>query len=107
MNKTFTLSSGTNVVIKDSVIEILRQDGKSAAKALFAGRTMGKMSMKTSSISGVIFNADYLVICASGLPCPNDFKISNVADIKQLPNCIVAKTEELSEIYDVLTDIII
>ncbi len=100
MGKTINLSSGTTVSIKNSVVEILREDGKSAAKALFAGRTMGKMVIKSSSITGVIFNADYLVICASGLPCPSDFKLSNVADLKQFPNCIVAKTEELSALYD-------
>ena len=106
MEKTINLSSGTVVSIKNSVVEIIREDGKSAAKALFAGRTMGKMTIKSSSITGIIFNADYLVICASGLPCPSDFKISNVADLKQFPNCIVAKTEELSSLYDVLTTLI-
>lgn len=102
MTKTIKLSSGTVVSIKNSVVEILREDGKSAAKALFAGRTMGKMIIKSSSITGIIFNADYLVICASGLPCPSDFKISNVTDLKQFPNCVVAKPEELSALYDEL-----
>lgn len=106
MGKTINLSSGTVVSIKDSVVEILREDGKSATKALFAGRTMGKMVIKSSSITGIIFNADYLVICASGLPCPSDFKISNVADLKQFPNCIVAKTEELSPLYNELLAIL-
>ena len=105
MKKEFNFKSGTCVSISDSFVEILREDGKSAAKALFAGRTMGKMIIKKSAITGVIFNADYLVICASGLPTPNDFKISNIADIKQYPNCIVAKESELAELYSELLNI--
>ena len=106
MEKSFTFSSGTVVTIKDTVLEISREDGKSAAKALFAGRTMGKMMIKVSSITGVIYNADYLVICASGLPTPTDFKIGNVADIKQYPNCIVAKPDELAALYNALSSLI-
>lgn len=99
----FSFKSGTEVTINDTSVEILRMDSKSAAKALFAGRTMGKMVIKKSAISGVIYFSDYLVICASGLPTPTDFKIANVADIKQFPNCIVAKPEELEELYAALT----
>lgn len=102
MVKEFHFKSGTSVTIGEYYIEILREDGKSAAKALFAGRTMGKMAIKKSSVTGVIFNADYLVICASGLPTPNDFKISNIADVKQYPNCIVAKEAELADLYEAL-----
>lgn len=100
--KSFNFKSGTIVKINDATIEILREDSKSAAKALFAGRTMGKMIIRKKAVTGVIFNADYLLICASGLPTPNDFKISNIADVKQYPNCIVAKEAELSELYDEL-----
>lgn len=99
----YKFKSGTEVIVTDQTVEILRLDSKSAAKALFSGRTMGKMILKRSSITGVIFNADYLIVCASGLPSPSDFKISNVADIKQFPNCIVAKPEELSLLYDELS----
>lgn len=67
---------------------------------------MGKMVIKSSSITGIVFNADYLVICASGLPCPSDFKVSNTSDLKQFPNCIVAKQEELTSLYDALTTIL-
>lgn len=66
---------------------------------------MGKMVIKKSAITGVIYDADYLIICASGLPTPNDFKISSIADIKQYPNCIVAKNTELKDLYDALVDI--
>lgn len=105
MKQNFNFKSGTVVNINDTTIEILREDGKSATKALFAGRTMGKMVIKKTAVTGVIFNADYLVICASGLPTPNDFKISNTADIKQYPNCIVAKEAELGELYNALLEI--
>ena len=98
----YKFKSGTEVKISERVIQILRTDGKSAAKTLFAGRTAGEMSIKISSISGVIFYADYLVICASGLPTPTDFKISSIGDIKQYPNCIVAKNAELQPLYNEL-----
>ncbi|MGL6056868.1 MAG: hypothetical protein ACRC17_00945 [Culicoidibacterales bacterium] len=75
-------------------------------KSLFAGRTMGKMIIKNESITALIYNADYLIICASGLPTPNDFKISNIAEVKQYPNCIVGKAEELLEIYNILAELI-
>ena len=104
MEQRIDLKSGTSILVKNSYIEILRQDAKSAAKTLFAGRTMGKMVIKKSSVSGIIFNADYLLICASGLPSPSDFKILNTADIKQYPNCIVGKSEELEKLYNILLE---
>lgn len=104
--KTFNLKSGTYLEITDAKINIIRTDGKSALKGLFAGRTMGQMIIKISSISGLVQYADYLLICASGLPTPNDFKISNIGDIKQYPNCIVGKDYELKEIYDYINSII-
>jgi hypothetical protein len=104
--KTFELKSGTKVMVDDSKIIIERTGGKSAVKGLFAGRTMGQMSIKASAMTGIIFNADYLVICASGLPTPNDFKISSIAEIKQYPNCIVAKEQELEELYQYLSGFI-
>lgn len=100
--KSFILKSGTVVNINETRINILRTDGKSALKGLLAGRTMGQMSIKLSAITGVIQYADYLLICASGLPAPNDFKISNIGDVKQYPNCIVGKEDELKEIYTYL-----
>jgi hypothetical protein len=104
--KTFDLKSGTTVMIDESKIVIERTGGKSAVKGLFAGRTMGQMSIKTSAITGLIFYADYLVICASGLPVPNDFKLSSIAEIKQYPNCIVGKEQELAELYQYLNGFI-
>lgn len=104
--KTFELKSGTKVMVDEHQIIIERTGGKSAVKGLFAGRTMGKMSIKTSSLTGLIYFADYLVICASGLPTPNDFKLSSVAEVKQYPNCIVGKVEELEELYQYLNGFI-
>ena len=104
--KEFNLKSGTNIIVDDTKISILRNDSKSAMKGPFAGRTMGQMVIKLSSISGMIQYADYLLICASGLPTPNEFKISNVADIKQYPNCIVGKENELKEVYDYINNLI-
>ena len=104
--KEFNLKSGTNVIVENNKITILRNDAKSAMKGLLAGRTMGQMVIKLSSISGMIQYADYLLICASGLPTPNEFKISNVADIKQYPNCIVGKENELKEVYDYINSLI-
>jgi hypothetical protein len=100
--KTFELKSGTTVMIDESKIVIERTGGKSAIKGLLAGRTMGQMSIKTSALTGLIYFADYLVICASGLPAPNDFKLSSIAEIKQYPNCIVGKEQELGELYQYL-----
>lgn len=102
----FNLKSGTTVIIDERKVHILRNDAKSAMKGLFAGRTMGQMSIKTTSITGLIQDADYLLICASGLPIPKDFKISSTAEIKQYPNCIVAKEHELKEIYEYINRLI-
>lgn len=104
--KEFKLKSGTDVVVQNNKITILRNDAKSALKGLFAGRAMGQMVIKLSSVSGMIQNADYLLICASGLPTPNDFKISNIGEIKQYPNCIVGKENELKEVYDYINNLI-
>lgn len=104
--KTFEFKSGTTVIIDEDKVIIERIGGKSAAKSLFSGRTMGKMAVKLSSITGVIHFADYLLICASGLPSPNDFKLTSVGEIKQYPNCIVAKEGELEELYNYLMKII-
>jgi len=104
--KTFELKSGTKVMVDEHQIIIERTGGKSAVKGLLAGRTMGKMSIKTSALTGLIYFGDYLVICASGLPTPNDFKLSSVAEVKQYPNCIVGKVEELEELYQYLNGFI-
>lgn len=103
MSQAFELTSGTTVHIYDNCVIVERTGGKAAAKALFAGRTMGTMSIKRSAITGVIFNADYLFICASGLPAPSDFKIGSIAEIKQYPNCVVSKEAELQPLYELLT----
>jgi hypothetical protein len=100
--KTFDLKSGTVVMVDENQIVIERSGGKSAMKGLFAGRAMGQMTIKMSAVTGLIFFADYMVICASGLPTPNDFKLTSVAEIKQYPNCIVAKENELEELYQYL-----
>ncbi len=91
MSTDFDLTSGTTVRVYDNCVVVERNSGKAAAKALFAGRTMGTMSIKKSAITKMIFYADFLMICASGLPAPTDFKIGSIADVKQYPNCIVAK----------------
>ena len=62
--KEFNLKSGTKVTVEDTKISIERSDGKSAMKGLFAGRTMGNMVIRLSSVSGMIHFADYLLICA-------------------------------------------
>jgi hypothetical protein len=100
--KTFDLKSGTIVMVDENQIVIERSGGKSAMKGLFAGRAMGQMTIKMSAVTGLIFFADFMVICASGLPTPNDFKLTSIAEIKQYPNCIVAKEKELEELYQYL-----
>ncbi|MEH7114722.1 hypothetical protein V7124_20540 [Neobacillus niacini] len=104
--KTFDLKSGTIVMVGETQIVIERSGGKSAMKGLFAGRAMGQMTIKMSAVTGLIYFADYMVICASGLPTPNDFKLTSVAEIKQYPNCIVAKEKELEELYQYLNGFI-
>jgi len=104
--KEFNLKSGTKLMIDEDRIVIERTGGKSAMKGLFAGRAMGQMTIKTSAVTGVIHFSDYLMICALGLPTPNDFKLSSVNEIKQYPNCIVAKEEELVELYQSLVGFI-
>ena len=103
---TFDFKSGTKVMVDEDRIVIERTGGKSAMKGLFAGRAMGQMTIKTSAMTGLVHFADYLLICASGLPAPNDFKLSSVSEIKQYPNCIVAKEEELQELYQFLNGLI-
>ncbi|WHY69756.1 hypothetical protein [Neobacillus sp. SuZ13] len=100
--KTFDFKSGAKVMVDENQIIIERSGGKSAMKGLFAGRAMGQMAIKMSALTGLIYYADYLVICASGLPSPNDFKITSIPEIKQYPNCVVAKEQELEELYQYL-----
>ncbi|WP_462411702.1 hypothetical protein [Neobacillus sp. Marseille-QA0830] len=104
--KIFELKSGTKVLVDETKIVIERTGGKSAVKGLPAGRTMDQMTIKTSALTGLIFFADYLVICASGLPVPNDFKLTSVGEIKQYPNCFVGKEHELEELYQYLNGFI-
>jgi hypothetical protein len=72
--KTFDFKSGTKVMVDEHQIVIERSGGKSAMKGLFAGRAMGQMTIKMSALTGLIYYADYMVICASGLATANDFK---------------------------------
>jgi hypothetical protein len=82
--KEFDLNSGTHIAIKEKVIVITRSpSGKGSVKALLTGRQLGTTVIKISSISGLILEGDHLIICGSGLPSPKDFKMSNIADIKQ------------------------
>ncbi|MBC3901566.1 hypothetical protein GH811_18360 [Acetobacterium malicum] len=104
--KEFKFSSGTCVFVGEKTLEINRSDGKSAAKSLFAGRASGLLTIKLNSITGVQAYADYLIIYGSGLPAPSDFKVSSIAEIKQYPNCIVAKGAELKNLYDHLIEIL-
>lgn len=96
----FNLKSGTNVKITDGKIYISRSSAKGALKGLFAGRAMGEMVIKVSSISGIIQDVDCLYICGSGLPTPKDFKLGSTDDNKQLPNCITGPKEDLIEIFN-------
>ena len=102
----YELKSGTDVIVTQNRIEIIRTSGKSAMKTLFAGRTNGETVIRASSITGAVFYDDYLMIFASGFPAPSDFKIFNTADIKQYPNCIVGKNEELDPIYEDILSLI-
>lgn len=67
---------------------------------------MGQMVIKLSPVTEMIQYEDYLLTCASVLPTPNEFKISNIPDIKQYPNCIVGKESEFIEIYDYINNLI-
>lgn len=96
----YNLKSGTDVIIGEKGIEIIRTSGKSALKALTMGRTMGNTFIKASAISGAVAFADYLMIFASGFSSPKDFKTSSISDIKEFPNCIVGKESELTPIYE-------
>lgn len=96
----FNLSSGTTVIFRDDKVEINREGGKAAMKGLFAGRAMGKMYIKAKSITGAILYADMLIILGSGLPGVKEFNLSKISDIKQLPNTITGKAEELNPIYE-------
>lgn len=104
--KEFKLKSGTIITIENNIVSILRTDSKSAVKGLFAGRVTGKMTIRLSAITGLIYSADYLIICASGLPTPIEFKLSKVNDIKQYPNCVTGKPEELEELYNYIISLI-
>lgn len=102
----YELKSGTDVIVTKNRIEIIRTSGKSAMKTLLAGRTNGETVIRASAITGAVFHDDYLMIFASGFPAPSDFKIFNTADIKQYPNCIVGKNEELDPIYEDILSLI-
>lgn len=95
----FNLKSGTDVKITDDKIYIVRNSAKSGLKGLFAGRAMGEMVIKLSNVSGMIQNADFLIFCGSGLPSPKDFKLSNIDDVKQLPNCVTGPEKDLVDIF--------
>ena len=41
-------------------------------------------AIKISALTGLIQYADYLMIYASGLLSPNDFKINSIGDIKNI-----------------------
>ena len=99
MAKIIKMKSGTDVAITEETVEINRISGKSSAKTLFIGHTSGRMVIKKKLISSVIYDSEHLMIFAAGLPAPSDFKISNIVDIEQYPNCIVGSEEELAKIY--------
>jgi hypothetical protein len=101
----FSLKSGTSVKIENNRVHILKDDGKSASNGMFAGRAAVQIVIKLSAITAMIQNVNYLLICASGLPKPTDFKITNLADIKQFPNCIVGEEAELKEVYDAINSL--
>lgn len=102
----FNLKSGTNVRIENNKIYISRVGAKGALKGLFAGRVMGEMVIKLSSVSGMIQETDCLYICGSGLPTPKDFKLSSADDNKQLPNCITGPKEDLVKIFNYIDDLL-
>lgn len=105
--KEFQMSSGTLIVVEEKVIVITRAaTGKGSVKALLTGRHLGTAVIKISSVSGLILEGDHLIICGSGLPSPSDFKMTNIADIKKMPNCIIGKSEELSELNSYLTEVL-
>lgn len=105
--KEFQLSSGTLVAVEEKVIVITRAaNGKGAMKAIFTGRQIGSTVIRLQSVSGLILEADHLIICASGLPSPSDFKLSNIADIKKMPNCIIGKAEELGPLNNYLEEVL-
>lgn len=104
--KSFQLKSGTKVDVTQDKVIIERKSNKSSFKGLYANEAIGKMAIKLSAISNIIFDVDYLMLCGLGLPIPEDFRTYNMADIKQYPNCIVGSEGELSQIYELLTDII-
>lgn len=94
------------VTVDNKFILIERSSATSAMKSLLGGRTMGKTIIKVSSITGIHFNADMLTIMASGFNGVTDGKLSNINDIKQMPNTIVGKSEELEPIYNAILGII-
>lgn len=102
----YELKSGTTVVITDDRMEIIRTGAKSAVKSLMAGRTGGETIITASAITGAVYNNDYLMVFASGFPSPSDFKLTNIMDIKQFPNCIVGKNSELQEVYNGIIELI-
>lgn len=102
--KEFKLSSKTIVKIDDKKVIIYRSEENSSSR--LAGGAKGKVIIKLSAIAGMIKYADYLLICASGMPTPHEFSSCNVVKIKQYPNCIVGQKEELAEIFDYLNELI-
>lgn len=97
--KTFNVGSGTVVEITESKVNISEN---------MPGKTKYKMTIKRSSISGLVLYPGYLLICAPGLPVPDDFRtINSAVNMQHHPNCIVGPEKDLIKIYDCLNETII
>lgn len=105
-NKIFKLRSGVDVGITSEKLFIYRDNVKSIAKGLFKGRTSGRMIIRLSNISGILLDGDSLFVFGLGLPCPTTFNVSDLDDIRKLPNCIVGPHKNLVEIYNCLNSLL-
>ncbi|MBM7869280.1 hypothetical protein JOC70_000749 [Clostridium pascui] len=100
----FNLSSGTTIIFKDDKIEIDRKGSTRAQAALHPDRTVDKIKMyiKAKSITGAVLYYDMLIILGQGLPTFEELGTSKVNDIRNLPNTITGKDEELNQVYETI-----
>lgn len=95
----FELAGGTTIELSNKFLKIIRISKEERMKSILGGRAGGEMLIKISEITGIMFDSTYMVFFACGIPSPTNFSFSKIAEIKQLPNCIIGRKEELYTLY--------
>ncbi|SEA50268.1 hypothetical protein SAMN04515656_11234 [Eubacterium aggregans] len=108
MAREFKFSTGTVVTIDDSIVDIDRTNAKSAVRGL-GGIAVGRTCIKISAISGILYFANALMICAYGFAAPSNFSALSINEKMSYPNSILGgkkDNELMAELYNHLAGII-